>query len=176
MSDELGLILPSGGDEGTPLVIVPWGGAVVAAWPGIDQGIFVKFQVAKARTVTGLRIGVGAASGNAKAGLYSNDGTNLTQMGLSASTPVAGTNATQDILFIAAQQVTAGLVYAAFLVLDNATATLLRTTTASSGFAKPGAFDVSAVVTSAFTTPPTPQAIAGLGGASSGYTPILALI
>lgn len=169
--------LPPGGSEGTPYVVYSLVGASAAAWPTANTGVFVKFQLEKARTATGLRIGVGAASGNAKAGIYRLDGSTLTQVALSASTALAGTNAPQDIPFASAVQLQAGVTYYAFLALDNATATIARGTLISGALTVPTTgFDLSGGTATVFTTPPASQALSAVVAISSGYTPAIALI
>jgi hypothetical protein len=169
-----------GGSEPTPplpLLITPYSGASAAAWPSANLGIHVFFQIEKARRVTGLRIGIGAAAGNGKSGLYRSDGTNLTQLALSASTAVAGANATQDYLFTAAQDIVAGQPYTAFLAFDTVTTlTVWRMSVGAGGLIIPAGFNISGSVTAQFVTPTTPQAISGLSGTASGYTPVIALI
>lgn len=161
--------------ELTPLVITPYGGMAAATWPSANQGIFVKFQVGRSRLITGVRFFVGALSGNAKVGLYASDGTDLTQMSVSASTAVAGSSAPQDINLAAGQRVDPLIEYCAYLVLDNATATIGRFTTGAGGFAVPAGLDTHYAVNSGFTTPPTTQAIASTTVAASGYLPVLVL-
>jgi hypothetical protein len=164
-----------GGAERTPLIITAYSGGSVAAYPSANQGIFCKFRVGKGRTVTGIRVLNGTPSGNAKVALYSTDGTTLTQLALSASTALTGSNVHQDILFTAAVGIAAGQTYAAFLVSDNATATFYRISYASANF--PGAaLDLTYAVANAFTTPPTPQLESGLSTPAGGYTPVLALV
>jgi len=165
-----------GGADMTPYLITPLFGTAAAVWPSANQGIYVRFRVNKARTVAGLRIGVAVASGSAKVGLFSSDGTTATQIVLSASTSVAGTNVTQDIAFTASAVCVPFQDYFALLACDNTTASFLRSTIASGGFTGAGAFECSYAVSTQFTTPTTPLTIAGLTGSSSGYTPVIALI
>lgn len=169
----LGLPNPPGGSERTPLTIVSWAAAPFGAWPGAEQGVWVYFAVEKPRVVTGLRVGVGSASGNAKAGLYSLSGDILTQRALSVATAVAGSNAKQDIPFVSAFTVVPFTTYAAFLAVDNGTATFWRTTTAAGAMAT--AFGISVGTTAVYATPPTTQDVSALSGLSSGYTPIIGL-
>ena len=175
MISPTGLVLPPppGGSERTPLVLVPWAASSFAAWPGAEQGVWVYFAVEKPRVVTGLRVGVGSASGNAKAGLYSLSGAILTQIAMSAETAVAGSNAKQDIPFAAAYTVVPFQTYAAFLTVDNGTATFWRTTTAAGAMAS--GFGISVGKTTIYVTPPTTQDVSALAGLSSGYTPIIGL-
>ena len=167
---------PNGGGDLTPFPIIPPNGGAAAAWPASSTGIFVKFRVNKPRLASGLRVGIGSASGNAKVALYTSDGTTATQVATSGSTATAGSNAQQDILFGTAKIVVPFQDYYAFLVCDNTTVTIFRTTYGSGGFTLPTAFDVSFAVASVFTTPPATQALSGATTAASGYTPILALI
>lgn len=153
--------------------------AAAAAWPGANQGIFIPFTVSERQTRSGLRIvnAVPSTGQNAKSGVFQSDGTNLVQLALSASTELVGSTAAQDLLWTAAQTFVPGKEYAAFLSLNNVTATIYRETYGSGVVA--AGMGVSYVQTNVFTTPPTSLAIATLiaaGAAASGYTPVVALV
>jgi len=162
-----------GGEDPTPYPITPVSGGSIAAWPGGNQGIFVKFRLGRGRHAVGLRVPVGTPSGNAKVALYASDGTTATQIALSASTALTATNDFQEIPFAAAVDLVTFTDYYGFLAVDNATATFYRLTFGAGGIAADLGY---AVITNVFTTPPATQTVSGLTtGAASGYTPVLAL-
>lgn len=160
------------GADLTPLRIVTIFGSGNAAWPSANRAVFVKFRIAKPRTAAGLRIAVVSASGNAKSGLFSSDGTTLTQLALSASIAVAGTNVSQDLAFAASASIVPGVDYWAMLVLDNGTAQVARQTVPAAGISS--GFVDALFVDSAFASPPTSQAISGMTGAT--YVPAMSLL
>lgn len=172
MSAPTGLILPINGADLTPLPLVSLLGSGSLAWPSANRAIFVKFRLRQARLVTGIKIANAAPSGNAKAGLYRSDGTTLTEIAAVGSTPLSGSNDDQDLVFSSAITAFPAQDFFAMLVLDNSTATLIRQTIPNAAFAS--GFQVAYYVDSAFTTPPTSQAISGLTG--STYVPVMSLI
>lgn len=176
MSD-VSMILPGAAEMLPIFAFHPSHGASAVAWPSANAGFFVHIDhMVAPHLATGVRIGNGTPSGNAKVGLYSSDGTTLTQVVLSASTALTGTNVTQDIPFTAVTQVTPSAIqdYWLFLAVDNGTATIVRASVGvASGIAT--GFKVAGSVATMFTTPATSQAISGLTGGSSGYAPILQL-
>jgi hypothetical protein len=165
------LVVADGAVDPGPVLVTEASGASVAAWAVGGGGLFVRFRLRAARTVAGLWVYLGAPSGNAKAGLYASDGTTLTQRALSAAVPLTATNDGQLLAF-AATDVPAAADWWAFLALDNTTATLLRYTLGAGSIGLKLGTGANAA---AYPSPPATQAIAALTGASSGYTPVLAL-
>lgn len=168
------LILPgAGGGELTPLYVTQKGGGGLAAWTSGELGILTKFRVDAPRIANGLEIYNGAPSGNAKAGMYSSDGTTITQRALSAATALTGTNAKQRIPFASPWQLAPFQDYFTFLVLDNVTATLLRIL--GSNGAITTLLGDSCCLAGVYTTPPTTELVANFTSTSSGYYPVVAI-
>lgn len=168
---------PYAGGELWPYLFVtqPGNGGNVGAWPSANAGIFCRFRVQMPRTATGLRIISGAGGGdNAKLGLYSSDGSTLTQVAMSAATAVSPDAAKkQDIPFQATAVIVPGIDYWAFMAVNATAGSYFRITMSDGNY--PNSFLMSGLVASTYSTPPPTQALSALTTASSGYTPILLL-
>ena len=161
-----------GGGQPDYIYLAPLGSAT--AWPGANQGIWIKVRFDKPTAATGILVpNGGTAAGNIKVGMYGTDGTNLTKLALSTGdTAMSGTSVGQSISFASPLLVSPFQDYYAFMASDSGTATFSRLITAAAPWTLPSR--LAYLTTSVYATPPTSQAIAGLSGTS--YIPSLAII
>jgi hypothetical protein len=153
-----------GGAQPAVLFPLPMVGAGVAAWPAVNRGIFVNLRFDRATAVNGIGVPIGAASGNLRVALFSSDGTTLTRLQQSASTPAAGANVFQAIT-LTTQPVVPFVDYYAFAVADNTTLTVLRLAVSSAFFTLEG--NLAFVLDTVFAAIPANPTIAGMAAGAS---------
>lgn len=175
MGKPTGLIVagPSGGAQPDIIFPIPVFGSGTAAWPNADRGLFIKFRLDKPTSITGVSIFVVSASGNFKAALYASDGTTLTQVAAKGATAASGTNAWQDLTFATPYAGQPFVDYHAFVVADNTSVQVARTTSPAAASTPKGR--LALLLESAYTTPPVSQAISGLSGTSL-FIPIFGIL
>lgn len=127
MSKPTGLDVPPFGGGQMPFVQTrSVDGLSAATFPSANAVVFVRVRVSRSLVISTMRTFIGTASGNIDIGVYQSDGTTLTRLSSTGSTPASGTNAIQAIALASPVTPSPGIDYYFAVAADNTTVTLAR--------------------------------------------------